>query len=107
MSNLADLPGAAADYDGKGKDVAPRKPVQDVVGGSGYFNAPEITAGSWPDTVTVGETVIYRVPLDHGQRVRATVDAPAGAEGAGLGAGLAVTTHLILYSPARTAMMQL
>ena len=107
VSNLADLPGSVADYDGKGRDVTTKKPVQEVVGGSGYSNAPVITAGSWSDTVTVGETVIYRVPLDYGQRVRATVDAPAGPEDAGLEEGFSVTTHLGLYSPARTAMTQL
>ncbi|WP_375426524.1 VWA domain-containing protein [uncultured Friedmanniella sp.] len=107
VTNLATLPGPVSGYDGRGKAVGKSGTVHKVVGGSGFSNAPEIGAGTWSDTVTVGETVVYRVPLDVGQRLRATVTAPSGPERGGLDSNEAVTTHLTLYSPARVAMKEL
>jgi len=91
-------------YDGTGKAVAEKKPVKAVVGGSAYSNAPQIGAGTWSDSVAIGETAVYRVRLDHGQRFRVTASAPAGSEDAGLTSGEAVTTRVTLFSPARLAM---
>lgn len=74
------------------------------MGGSAYSNAPQIGAGTWSDSVAIGETAVYRVRLDHGQRFRITASAPAGSEDAGLISGEAVTTRVTLFSPARLAM---
>lgn len=102
VANLDALPESLADYDGAAaKTVAAREPVRAVVGGSAYSNAPRIGAGTWTDAAAVGETVVYRVPLDYGQRLRVTATVPDGRQDAGLTSGEAVTTHVNLMSPAR------
>ena len=103
-TNLASLPEPVEDYDGEGKAVSATKPAGAVVGGSAYSNAPSIGAGSWNDSVAIGETAVYRVPLDYGQRLRVTATAPAGKDDAGLTLGEAVTTHVSLASPSRLGL---
>lgn len=76
VTNRADLPGPVENYTGTGSRVAAAKPVTPVVGGSGFSNAPQITGGSWSDSIAFGDTALYRVPLDYGQTLKVTASLP-------------------------------
>ncbi|MFH8404629.1 hypothetical protein ACH4FX_07605 [Streptomyces sp. NPDC018019] len=57
-------------------------------GGTGFNDAAPIGKGVWQDRIRPGETRFYRVPVDWGQQLNASVELPAGElEGAGGGAG--------------------
>jgi Ca-activated chloride channel family protein len=103
-TNQDALPGPVEDYTGLAKAVRASKPARGTVGGSGYSNAPTIGAGTWTDTVTIGDAALYRVPLEYGQRLRATVEAPAGSKQQELSTDDAVTTYLSAFSPLRLEM---
>jgi Ca-activated chloride channel family protein len=56
--------------------------------------------------VAVGETVFYRVRLDHGQRLRVSAETPAPKTPWHLGAAEVVTTRVAVYSPARVRLTE-
>ncbi|MFD9905802.1 hypothetical protein [Streptomyces sp. NPDC059063] len=93
-------------------------------GGSSFSTARALTKGAWDDRVKPGETRYYRVPVDWGQRLSATVELGgsdargtgvpgtgtdgSGASGSGRAGGSAgdreyVTSALVvgLFNPAR------
>lgn len=49
-----------------------------IKGGTGFTDAPEITPGTWTDTIEPGQTRVYRVRVDYGQTARFTVNGPTG-----------------------------
>lgn len=76
VTNLTELPEAEEDYPDEvdlGKEEA-----TPVTGGTGFSDAPEVTSGTWSDTLTPGETRVYRVWVDYGQTVRFTANGPTG-----------------------------
>lgn len=50
--------------------------IQEVVGANGFSDAPIIEDGRWEDTIRPGEEVIYRIPVDWGERVATRLDLP-------------------------------
>lgn len=48
---------------------------QPIVGGGGFADAPELTPGSYEETLLPGEQVYYKVRLDFGQRAAFTAKA--------------------------------
>lgn len=105
--NLADLPpGVSSSYDGRAEAVAATGPRRRVVGGTSFTDAPLLQPGAYADAPAVGETVLYRVRLQTGQRMRVTVKAPAPRGSWRLGAAEAVIPTLMLYTPARTRLAQ-
>ena len=76
VTNRTDLPGPVDGYTGKGFRLTRRAAAQPVVGGSGFSNAPEVTAGAWSDSIAFGETTLYKVPLDYGQTLKVTASLP-------------------------------
>ena len=107
VTNLAALPDPLTAYSGTAKAVGTRKPVQAALGGSSFSNAPLITAGSWSDSLAVGETVFYKVHLEPGQRLRSTAVTPASAkrwQTSDTDGG--VLTYLTMYSPSRVQLVE-
>jgi Ca-activated chloride channel family protein len=101
IMNLAELPVGLSSYSGKGKAVAVSKPVRAVIGGTAFSNAEAVTAGSWIESIAAGETVLYKVRLEPGQRLRVTAEAPAPKTPWTLSRLEAVTPAVILYAPSR------
>ena len=106
ITNLATLPGPERDYTGKADAVRPAGRTTTELGGTSFSNATEVTPGSWQDSVAVGETVLYRVRLEPGQRLRVSAETPAPKSVWRLGAAEALTSRVLVYSPARVALAQ-
>ncbi|MBB1242435.1 hypothetical protein GL263_02425, partial [Streptomyces durbertensis] len=70
-------PAAPADT---GEDTEPPPPpggeARKVDGGTGIGNAPAVGDGVWRDSLLPGETRFYRVPVDWGQQLFASVELP-------------------------------
>ena len=105
VTNLAALPeGLTTPYTGQGKKVTAGKSSKAALGGSSFSNADELTAGSWTDTVAVGETVLYRVRLEPGQTLRTTLEAPAPKSSWRLTGAETVLPDLEMYSSSRISL---
>lgn len=74
------LPAGVAEF-GDVKEVSAKGRVGAVAGGVSFSDAAELSPGVWSDTITSGETLVYKVPLQFGQRLRATVDLPMPKSG--------------------------
>ncbi|MBO0810951.1 MAG: VWA domain-containing protein [Microlunatus sp.] len=74
-TNAASLPGPGA-KPGKAGKVAAGRSAKRVVGGSSFVDAAPIGPGTYTDTIAVGETLFYKVPLTWGQRLKVTADLP-------------------------------
>lgn len=103
ITNVATLPEGVTSYTGQGKEVAAGA-TKAAVGGSSFSNAEEVGAGSWTDTVAVGETVLYRVRLEPGQTLRTTLDAPAPKSSWRLEGAETVLPDLEVYTPSRISL---
>ena len=76
VGDLKDLPkGVEEAPDIKDLKASDPTPVE---GGTGFTDAPEITSGTWTDTIAPGQTRVYRVRVDYGQTARFTVNGPTG-----------------------------
>jgi Ca-activated chloride channel homolog len=106
ISNLAALPEPDNGYSGTAGAVRAGRPSPSRLGGTSFSNSTEVKAGSWRDSVAVGETVFYRVRLQPGQRLRVTAEAPAPRSNWRLGAAEAITARLNVYSPARVSLTE-
>ncbi|WP_068253334.1 vWA domain-containing protein [Janibacter corallicola] len=76
VTNLGELPKAAEDYPAEKTLKAGR--TRSITGGLSFADAPEITEGSWVDTLVPGETLVYRVWVEPGQTPRFTANGPTG-----------------------------
>ncbi|MFF3886738.1 hypothetical protein [Streptomyces sp. NPDC001914] len=67
-------------------------------GGAGFSGAAPLGQGVWKDGISPGQTLFYKVPVDWGQQVHATVDLGSASGGQG-----SVGTALVmsLYNPVR------
>lgn len=75
VANVASLPEPATRLE---PDLATATtPVTPVIGGGSFDDAPTVTPGTYTETLLPGEQVFYRVRLDFGQQLVATVDAPS------------------------------
>ncbi len=95
ITNLAELPPGLSDEAIDRTPVAAAKQAKSVVGGVAFSDAPVLQPGSYLSNIVVGETLVYQVPVQPGQRLRATLDTPApgrkwGFEGYPVGARLSV-----------------
>ncbi|MFC7624054.1 VWA domain-containing protein [Microlunatus sp. GCM10028923] len=95
IANLAELPPGLTDESVNRKPVDAAKQAESVVGGVAFSDAPVLQPGSYLSSIVVGETLVYQVPVQPGQRLRATLDTPVagrkwGFEGPGIGADLSV-----------------
>ncbi|MEW2530943.1 hypothetical protein [Streptomyces sp. NPDC047071] len=70
-----------------GTPAPPVGPVLPRAGGSSFSTAKALDRGVWGDEVEPGRTRYYRVPVDWGQRLSATVEV-GGARGAGVPGGI-------------------
>ncbi len=76
VGDLKNLPKGVEDtHDPKDLKASDPTPVK---GGTGFTDAPEITPGTWTDTIAPGQTRVYRVRVDYGQTARFTVNGPTG-----------------------------
>jgi Ca-activated chloride channel homolog len=106
IRNLAILPEPLTSYDDKGTAVEPSRPVRTILGGTAFSNAPVLASGTFTDSLAVGETVVYRVRLETGQRLRVTVDTPAPKSDWHLGSTEAVAPRLMLFAVSRVLLAQ-
>lgn len=74
-TNIADLP-APADKPTAGKKIPAAKHADHVIGGSSFVDAAPIGPGTYTDSIAVGETLFYKVPLTWGQQLRVTTELP-------------------------------
>ena len=74
VTNLAELRKPAEDY-AKEKKLKAGK-AEPITGGLSFADAPEITEGTWVDTLVPGETLVYRVWVEPGQIPRFTANGP-------------------------------
>lgn len=49
-----------------------------ITGGTGFTNAPQVTSGTWSDSLEPGESRVYRVKVEYGETARFTVNGPTG-----------------------------
>jgi Ca-activated chloride channel homolog len=103
ITNLASLPQPETSYDGQAGGVEPSS-ARTVLGGTSFSNSTQIRPGTWTDSIATGETVFYRVRLETGQRVRVTATTPAPRSSWRLGPADALTSRLVLFSPARSTL---
>jgi Ca-activated chloride channel family protein len=106
IRNLASLPDAVTDYDGKADAVRARGPAPSRLGGTSFSNSTEVTPGTWTDSVAVGETVFYHLRLEPGQRLRVTAEMPAPKTAWYLDSTEAIATRVAVYSPARVNLAE-
>ncbi|MGW3493244.1 hypothetical protein [Streptomyces sp. NPDC001020] len=67
-------------------------------GGAGFASASALGQGVWQDTISPGQTLFYKVPVDWGQRLSATAEMGSSTGGEGyVGTALAMS----LYNPVR------
>ncbi|MFC3573494.1 hypothetical protein ACFOZ0_09470 [Streptomyces yaanensis] len=67
-------------------------------GGAGFSTASALGQGVWQDTIRPGQTLFYKVPVDWGQQLSATVEMGSSTSGEGyIGTALAMS----LYNPVR------
>ena len=67
-------------------------------GGAGFATASAVGQGVWQDAITPGQTLFYKVPVDWGQQLSATVEMGSSTAGDGyVGTALAMS----LYNPVR------
>jgi Ca-activated chloride channel family protein len=78
--------------------AAQRDEAEPVVGGGSFNDAPGIGGGTYSDSILLGETLLYRVPVAAGQRLTVTVslDDADAIEAAGL-----FSLYPNLYTPLR------
>lgn len=76
VADLADLPEAGENHPSEVE--LPAAEATPVRGGRGFTDATEVTAGTWSDTLTPGETRVYRVKVEYGQTARFTANGPTG-----------------------------
>lgn len=104
VTNQAGLPPALEDYTGTGPAVRATKPVRRVLGGTAFSDSPTLTPGSWTDTLAVAETIFYRVRLQPGQRLRASLRTPTKATPWKVRLSESIRTDVALLSPARVVL---
>ncbi|MFE7706175.1 hypothetical protein ACFU6I_10310 [Streptomyces sp. NPDC057486] len=68
-------------------------------GGTSYYDATSLETGTWRDGIEPGQTLFYRVPVDWGQQIFATVDLGNSVGGSNEYVGNALA--LSLDNPAR------
>lgn len=118
ITNLAELPPGLSDTAVDRTPVAAAKRAESVVGGVAFSDAPVLRPGSYLSSIVVGETLVYQVPVQPGQRLRATLDTPApdrkwGFEGPQIGAEVSLfsakrakvdvqSAEVLAGSPAKT-----
>ena len=98
--SLVGLPGGLLDAPW----VAPRVsgPPQRVVGGTSFSDAGTVEEGIVKSDIVPGETLVYRVPVDWGQRAVFRVTFPARGEALADALGyLDVAARVKAYSPSR------
>jgi Ca-activated chloride channel homolog len=103
ITNLGSLPGPIATYKVTGSSAPQKKPVKAAVSGTSFTDAPILVPGSYSDTPAVGESILYGVRLEPGQRLRASVTAPSKA-GWDLEPTDTVTVATVLYTPSRVPL---
>lgn len=106
ITNLDELPRQLEKYSSKAKDVPSARGVP-TLGGTAFSNAPTLKPGSWTDTIAAGETLVYRVPVHTGQRLRATARFPRKGSDWSLGDANTVSPELRLYAADRSEVSEI
>ena len=68
-------------------------------GGAGFAEASDLTQGVWQDTISPGQTLFYKVPVDWGQQLHTTAELGSShSDGDGY---LGTAMVMALYNPVR------
>lgn len=89
------------DGPGTWDSATPTPPVAEpepVRGGAGFAEAAAVEQGVWSDEIVPGQTLFYKVPLDWGRQLSATVDLGSARKNAGY---VVDALDLTLYNPVR------
>src|SRR5699024_3575151 len=76
VTNLRELSEGVEEYP-KEKELSSGTP-KTIAGGLSFSDAPQVTNGTWVDTLVPGETLLYRVKVEDGQTARFTANGPTG-----------------------------
>jgi hypothetical protein len=93
---------APGEWNSASPEPPPGEPAQRRAG-AGFATAAPVGQGAWSGTVTPGQTLFYKVPVDWGQQLNATAElggAPGG-DRAGGGGIVAGALNLSVYNPVR------
>lgn len=69
-----------------------------VRGGAGFARATAVRQGAWSDEIAPGQTLFYKVPVDWGQQVSASVDLGSADKDSGY---VVDALDMTLYNPVR------
>ena len=70
-------------------------------GGTGFNDAGAVGSGPWKDRALPGETRFYRVPVDWGQQLHASVELGSSTRGGSIPPSVVSGVGVSVYSPAR------
>ncbi|MFC3688086.1 vWA domain-containing protein [Aquipuribacter hungaricus] len=84
-------------------ELQPLPDPSPVDGGPSFNDATLLEPGAWSDSMRLGETVFYRVPVDWGQQLAVRVDFPPTVEGSALDDALRLGNYanLLLFDETR------
>lgn len=76
-----------------------------VEGGGSFLTAPELSPGGFSDSLRLGESVYYKVPLDWAQQLSVRVDVPESEQGSALDEALGRSVmDLKVFNPVRQSI---
>ncbi|GAA2085602.1 hypothetical protein GCM10009801_47450 [Streptomyces albiaxialis] len=73
-------------------------------GGTGFNDAGAVDSGLWKDRAVPGETRFYRVPVDWGQQVHASVELGSSGRGGKFPQSVYNAVGAVVYNPARAPL---
>ncbi|MFI6034011.1 hypothetical protein ACIBBD_07550 [Streptomyces sp. NPDC051315] len=91
----------ATDVPEEWDSATPTPPVAEPVrlrGGAGFAAATALGEGVWRDEITPGQTLFYKVPVDWGQQLSATVDLDSADKDTGF---VVPALEMTLHNPVR------
>ncbi|MFG3232772.1 hypothetical protein ACGFZG_13650 [Streptomyces antibioticus] len=93
--------GASTNVPGTWNSATPAPPTgeaEPVHGGAGFTEAAAVAQGVWDDEIVPGQTLFYRVPVDWGRQLYASVEVGSGRKSSGF---VVDALDLTLHNPVR------
>ncbi|MGW1033661.1 hypothetical protein ACWD4Z_15870 [Streptomyces antibioticus] len=93
--------GTSTNVPGTWNSATPAPPTgeaEPVRGGAGFTEAAAVQEGVWDDEIVPGQTLFYRVPVDWGRQLYASVEVGSGRKSSGF---VVDALDLTLYNPVR------
>ncbi|MEU3280252.1 hypothetical protein [Streptomyces antibioticus] len=93
--------GTSTNVPGTWNSATPAPPTgeaESVHGGAGFTEAAAVAQGVWDDEIVPGQTLFYRVPVDWGRQLYASVEVGSGRKSSGF---VVDALDLTLHNPVR------